>query len=481
MSDSRGMTRRSFVAGAAGAAAAVGVGVPLIGCGGDGGRRGRGRVVVVGAGLAGLTAAYELDRMGWQVTVLEARDRVGGRCHTFRRGLRYGQVAEAGGEFIDASHDAVRGYAGDFGLELDDLRKTPADKLSGAVYVDGKLRDYDKVVDSSVRSELDRLDEQVSRYADAIDTADPARTGAGLDTRSVADLLDELNLDPDARRVAEADLRSEYTVEPEELSLLFHVVLTAVSSDVADKDIERYRIRGGNDRLPGAFADRLRDSLILRSPVDSVQARRSRVQVVAGREKIDADFCVIATPLPVLREVELDVQLTRPMRDAIATLQYGDVTKTALQYDRRFWIDEDLSGDTLTELPIQATWDATGSQKGDAGILMTYSAGPEGTRVGAAAPHDRIRSAVDQVAEMYRRSGRDFVDGATITWGTERFSRGSYSAWAPGQYTRFWPALRRPYGRVYFAGEHTDLYASYMEGAVRSGRRVAQAIEARGA
>jgi monoamine oxidase len=169
------------------------------------------------------------------------------------------------------------------------------------------------------------------------------------------------------------------------------------------------------------------------------------------------------------------------MRDAIAALQYGDATKTALQYERRFWTDEDLNGDTIADLPVQATWDATGSQPGDAGILTAFSGGDEAKRVGAADPRARIEAAVDQVAEIYPRSDRYFADGATISWGKERFTRGSYSAWAPGQYTAFWPALRRSYGRVYFAGEHTDLWASYMEGAVRSGRRVAEAIEARGA
>src|SRR5437867_3089382 len=134
------MTRRSFVKGAAATTAAIGIGAPLFGCGGSSSRRDRGRVAVVGAGLAGLTAGYELSRKGWEVTVIEARDRVGGRCRTFRRELRYGQVAEAGGEYIDASHDAVRGYVSDFGLELDDLRKTEDDKLSDAVYVHGRLR-----------------------------------------------------------------------------------------------------------------------------------------------------------------------------------------------------------------------------------------------------------------------------------------------------------------------------------------------------
>jgi monoamine oxidase len=481
VSDPRGISRRTFVTRAAGAAVALGVGGPLIGCGGDSGRHGRGRVVVVGAGLAGLTAAYELDRKGWDVTVLEARDRVGGRCRTFRKELRFGQVAEAGGEFIDAAHDAVRGYADSFGLELDDLRKTKQDSLPGAIYADGKRKPYDKVVDAALKAELDRFDEQIDGYAKAIDVADPARTGAGLDTRSVADVLDDLTLDPDARALIEADLRTEYTVEPDKLSLLFHVVLSALTADASDDDIERYRIRGGNDRLPNAFADRLRDSLALSSPVESIQSRQSRVRVVAGRDKVDADFCVVATPLPVLRDMELDVQLPRPVRDAIATLQYGQVTKTALQYKGRFWIDDGLSGDTITDLPIQATYDATGSQPGDAGVLMTYSAGDVGARIGAADPRARIDAAVEQVAEMYPRSDRDFARGATIAWGRERFTRGSYSAWAPGQYTAFWPALRRAYGRVYFAGEHTDLWASYMEGAVRSGRRVADAIEARGA
>src|SRR5215203_2567567 len=168
VSDSSGMTRRRFVAGAAGAAA-LGCGIPLLGCGSEGGGKGRGRVVVVGAGLAGLTAAYELDRKGWEVTVVEARDRVGGRCRTFREELREHQVAEAGGEFIDAAHKAVRSYADIFGLELEDLRATEDDELSDAVYVDGRLRERDKVIDEGVRSELERLEEQVDRYATAID------------------------------------------------------------------------------------------------------------------------------------------------------------------------------------------------------------------------------------------------------------------------------------------------------------------------
>ncbi len=346
----------------------------------------------------------------------------------------------------------------------------------------GRLREYERAVGDDVRGELDRLAEPIDRYAAAIDVADPARTGAGLDTRSVGDLIDELDLDPEARAIAEAELRAEYAVEPDALSLLFHVVLTAVAAEQSDEDFERYRIRGGNDRLASAFADRLRDSLVLEAPVESVHSRKSGVRVVAGREKVDADYCIVAAPLPAVRRVELDMDLPAVAREAIARVRYGDVTKTALQYESRFWTDEGYSGDALTDLPIGATWDATGSQEGDGGVLMTYSAGPDAARLGAIAPRRRIDAVADQVAEVYdgARPARALERGATIAWGRERWSGGAYSAWAPGQYARYWPALRRPYGRVWFAGEHTDLYASYMEGAVRSGRRVASEIDARG-
>jgi monoamine oxidase len=166
-------------------------------------------------------------------------------------------------------------------------------------------------------------------------------------------------------------------------------------------------------------------------------------------------------------------------------VQYGDITKTALEYDSRFWADEGYSGYVLTDLAIEATWDATPADSATGGVLMTYAPAAGAARLGALPARDRVGEAADQVTKMFADTDADpeeaFVQGATIAWGRERFSGGSYSAWAPGQYTRYWPVMRRAHGRIYFAGEHTDLYASYMEGAVRSGRRVASEIEARGA
>jgi monoamine oxidase len=479
VSDSRGLSRRRFVAGIGASVAAAAAGFPLAGCDRSSGKR-RGSVVVVGAGLAGLATAYELDKSGWKVTVLEARDRVGGRCRTFRRELDYGQVAEAGGEYIDANHKILLDYAKRFGLKLENSVPAKDDDFSSAVYAKGRLRSSDVVLDDQIRYEIDRFDKKIAAYARAIDTRSPAKTGAGLDTRSVAAVIDEMALEPVARGFIEADLRREYAVEPDQLSLLFHVVLTALTLDLDDDEIEAHRIRGGNDRLPAALAHALGTKLTLRAPVTRVRDTGSGVTVTTGGEKVDADYVVVAAPLPAVREIEIDANLPKTARDAIADVQYGTIVKTALQYGTRIWNGAGWDGDTTTDLPIQSTWEATNAQRGPAGVLLAYTTSKGAGALGAEKPADRIKQTADEIDEMYPGSKDQLGRSATIAWGREKYSGGSYSAWAPGQYAKHWPALRRPYGRVYFAGEHTDLWASYMEGALRSGRRVASQIEARG-
>jgi monoamine oxidase len=156
--------------------------------------------------------------------------------------------------------------------------------------------------------------------------------------------------------------------------------------------------------------------------------------------------------------------LPAPLAGAVARLQYGTIAKTPVQYGERFWLKQGVSGDTVTDLPIGTTWDATNAQPGRRGILMTY---------GAAAG---VPEAIDGVDRVYPGSAATAITGASIHWSDEPYSGGSYSAYAPGQMTRYYAALRKPVGRMFLAGEHTDDFAGYMEGAVRSGRRAAAAV-----
>jgi monoamine oxidase len=278
------------------------------------------------------------------------------------------------------------------------------------------------------------------------------------------------------RWLMEERARVEFGVDPDRVSLLFHAWLIKLTEEQPWSETEVYRIRGGNDLLPRAFASRIEDRVLLRSPVTAVEAHRDRVEVHTGTETIVGHFAVMAVPLPALRSITFAPALLEPVRDAVASLQYGVATKTALQFDERFWRQLGYSGHTITDLPLGMTWEATTTQTGRGGILMTYAAAGEGERLGALDEPERVAEVQAQLERVYPGARDHLVATASAAWSLDPYSGGAYAAFAPGQVTRFWRALRAPVGRIYLAGEHTDVYASYMEGAVRSGRRVARAI-----
>lgn len=457
---------------------AASAGTTLASCGGSG-SRGRGRVAVVGAGLAGLIAAYELERKGVEVVLLEARERIGGRVHTARNPFLREQSAELGGEYIDASHRTLLRYVRRLDLDLDDLRGRGS-ALRSLIYVDGEAVPYDQAVTPEIRAEANRFRARVEQLAAPIDPDDPAAAGAPLDRRSVADLMDELALADGARALIERELRDEYTVEPDRLSVLFHAALTKLYARSPESGTEAFRIDGGNERLLDALIEEIDTKVDLEAPVTAIDRRSDGVTVsVDGVREVEAEFCIVTAPLRLVSEIDFRPRLPRPLAEAAAELQYGAATKTPLQYGRRFWVREGLNGDAITDLPVGTTWDATSAQPGRTGILMSYAAGADGRRFGRVPDSERIAAAATQMERVFPQARERLEAGATAAWAEERYSRGSRAAYAPGQVTRFWSALRRPVGPIYLAGEHCDSYTGYMEGAVRSGRRVGRAIARR--
>ena len=221
--DNPRFTRRRLLAAGAGAAAAGTLGAVVLGRRDSVDRalgQGSGHVIVVGAGLAGLAAAHELSSGGRTVTVLEARDRVGGRVYTLR-GFEGGQHAEGGGEYIDTVHTRMIDYVQRFGLELEDTRGGFGG-LSDAIYVRGRLRRYGSLVDAGVRREMNRYWRAIAALSRGLDPDDPVAGGEGLDERSTADLLDELGIGGLARFLLDAYVRDDYAVEADRLSLLFN-------------------------------------------------------------------------------------------------------------------------------------------------------------------------------------------------------------------------------------------------------------------
>lgn len=435
----------------------------------------RGRVIVVGAGLAGLSAAWELERHGWQVVVLEARNRIGGRCHTLR-GFAGGQIAEAGGEYIDTTHREMRRFADRFGLRLDDVRRSE-NRYEDVAYVGGRLQTYGQFAGRETGREIDRFYQQAWRLARKLDPADPAAGGAAHDRRSVADFIDQLGIGGRPREVLDREIRDDYAIEPEKLSLLFLLIETKVTWNTPDSGVEAFRVHGGNDQIARGFANRLGRAPHLGARVTEVRATSRGVRVSAGGEELQGHHVILAAPLPGLRGVRFEPALPDAVAGAIRELQYGPITKTPLQYGQRFWHRRGLSGDTFTDLPVSTTWEATDRQRGERGVLMAYSSGDAGLAAAAAPRRERIDATAAQLNRIYPDSGSLLGRAVSIAWSNSPLNGGAYSAFAPGQVTDFWTALRRSYGRVHLAGEHTATLSGYMEGALESGLRAARRVD----
>ncbi|ULA61880.1 MAG: Aminooxidase domain-containing protein [Nitrospira sp.] len=430
-------------------------------------------VIVAGAGLAGLTAARELQRRGARVTVVEARDRLGGRVWTRREGFAEGQHAEAGGDMIDPDQEAIRRLAKDLGLTLSPILRggfafarqaARAPVVTRASEAGGLWAELAQAAEPWVRTH--RLNER--RWDGPI-----ARQ---LAEQSVADWLDSIGANRQLRARLNG-MRGFFLADPEHLSLLALVDQLSTESSALD---HFYRIEGGNDRLATALAGTLHQPVQLKTMVRAVAAHRGKVRVTLrgrdGQSHMIADAVVLALPATMVRRLAFTPPLPPPQHQAFQDLQYGSATKTLLQFDRRFWR---RAGNPLaygTDLPIGAIWDGNEEQRGRSGILALLAGGSASRDTkqlltqGGAEAVVRWLKWLGATKALLRASCR-------ISWEDDPLVRGGYAVFQAGYDPEQRAWLSRPHGRILFAGEHTSLrWQGYMNGAVESGLRVAEEV-----
>lgn len=437
-------------------------------------------VVVVGAGLAGLCAARHLAQNGCGVTVLEARDRIGGRVLTMRDLVPRKKV-EGGGELIGANHPLWLALASEFKLALTDVSKD--DNAKDLIEIDGRKLAFDEA--AALWESMEKSLQQMNAAASQIEPTHPWITAGAteLDRKSIAQWIDELDADELAKRACRIMLSSDNGQEPEKMSLLAQ--LACVKGGGLERfwtETEAYRCRGGNDLLASRLADGVGSSRIcLNTPVVSIDTRREEIGGkpspclvgLADGTSIECDHVVLAVPPSTWNHIAFS-----PALPPNVAPQMGINTKYLAHVKRRFWKTDNLSQYAMSDTAVAQTWDGTdGQDEGPQACLTAFNGGPSAAEAMKWTPTTRDEKFAAILERLYPGYADNLVRARFMDWPAERWTKGGYSFPAPGQVTAIGPTLTQGIGRLHFAGEHCSYgFVGYMEGALQSGIAAARKI-----
>lgn len=433
------------------------------------------RVIVIGAGFSGLAAAFELSCAGYDVTVLEARDRVGGRVHTLYDFVD-GKTVEAGAELIGANHPTWMAYAKRFKLEM--LERTDYPDSAKPCFLGGKL-----LSPKEAETLWHEVDEQLNLYnslAEKIDSVQPWRSpnALALDNKTVDAWIDELKCSDICKRAIRLSEASDANMPGWE-SLLGR--LCTIKGGGVEKywtDTEVYRCKGGNQQLAEKLADAIgRERVHLERPVVAVDVLDKKVTVeLANGHVLEADDVIVSVPPGTWKRITF----TPPFPPQLSP-QMANQVKFLSEVKYRFWEQDNLSPNSLSDGPVAETWDATDKQSGEGHACLTVFAGGNAADTGRAWTHDqRMAHYALELERIYPRYGENFIKGIFVDWPSDPWSQAGYSAPAPGQIITLGPILYNGLGRLHFAGEHTSFaFQGYMEGGLNSGASLAKRIAQR--
>lgn len=442
------------------------------------------KVLVVGAGIAGLVAAYELNRAGHEVTVIEAQQRVGGRIHTLRQPFSAGLFAEAGAMRIPRAHRLTTAYVERF--RLDSMPFT-MNNPNALFYLHGQ-----RLTASQVAAEPECFGYPLHPY----------ERGRGADELWYSAInpfiekvrqqgpaaWDEIIRDYDeysVREFLESKGWSEGAIE--RFGLLFNQeaimnssFLELLREEVGGYYTDMYTVKGGMDQLPNAFLPALQGKIIYGARLTAIEQTAGGVTLhtrsLAGRQSFSADSAIITIPFPVLRHIEVLQPFSPGKQRAIRQLHYDASAKIFLQFRRRFWEEDEgiYGGGTITDLAIRNLYyPEHGRGSGRGIVLASYTWGEDAQRWGSLSPEERLRQALENVTAIHPQAAAEIEVGASYMWHDDEFAGGAFALFDPGQQTQLYQHIKSPEGRLYFAGEHTSTAHAWIQGSIESGLRAA--------
>lgn len=454
----------------------------------------RPRIAIVGGGIAGLNAAYQLKKAGLQATVYEASNRLGGRMQSATGAIAPGLVSELGGQLINTDHADMLALVEDFGLTLfnRDTAAAQSPFPETAFYFEGQLRS-----EAEVANNLRPLAQQIGNDASRL-FANYASVAPEFDRLSVTQYLDR-HADKIPvryiRRLLEESIRTEYGVEPGQssaLQLLFNLpVVRGSDVTVLGASDEVYLIQGGVSRIIDGLAAALSGQIRTGVHLTAVESQGAGYRLTFGSTIVEADYVILAIPPATLRQVDLRVSLPAGLRKFIREVNLGANEKLLAGFNQKVWLQNNgFVGEIWTDLGFSEIWEGSQAQSNRTDGELTFYFG------GDPAKSLQQGSATSQGAKQVDLLNR-IIPGATAAasgqyvrtaWTQNPLTQGAYVTFKPGQLTEFASyfyiesssaSLRQEVavGNLAFAGEHfSDAYYGFMNGGAETGRLAAELI-----
>lgn len=441
------------------------------------------RIGIIGAGIAGLHAAYVLKQKGYYAEIFEASSRAGGRIFTKKDLLNTGITTELGGEFIDSDHEDMLNLAAAFGLNTYDLQGDTETALTqDSYYFDNQVYSFTDLVTvfqpfaGAIQSDIDSL-------PDTIDYNTTDAAVIALDNLSIAAYLQQKGVSGWLYDFIKVAYLTEYGLEIEEQSSINFLFLFVPDSLTIDGEVfgesdERYKIAGGNQQIVDHLAEEA-VSLTLNHALASIKQINGKYELVfANGTRRVFDIVLLALPFAILRELTIQVDMPDVKKNSIQQLGYGKSAKLFAGFNSRIWRTQGYLGEVFTDANFQLGWDSSQMQPGNAGGYTFFVGGNEGDALGQSSVDQKLTQYLQQLENVFPGISADYNGKADkFHWPTHPFTKGGYACYKTGQWTSIGGAEIEPVGNLFFAGEHCSAnFQGYMNGGAESGRLAAEGI-----
>jgi monoamine oxidase len=437
------------------------------------------KILVVGAGIAGLTAAHRLRQAGVPVEIVEARNRVGGRIYTTQNVGGTSLYADLGGEFIDTTHTSLRSLTKELGLQIIDLYAADKGLVGETNYYQGRkikeseIAQWNIPLVKKIKQDLVALGNQPVTYRSKNPVA------MKLDNISIAEYLERSQIHPILNQMLQNGYTALYGRDAAEQSCLNMLLFIGTDAGVylsSDSD-ERYQIKGGNDQVPKLLGKSLSNIIQTETELEAINLTpngRYRVSLHSGNGSFEKIYerILLAVPYTTLRAIALNVDLPPIKQKAISELGYGTNSKLLTAYKQRLWVTRYKSTAFIsTDLDFNSTWEASRNHQGKFGLITNFTGGKQGLAIGQNSGESQAQSLLLQLEKIFPGINQERQGKAIRAyWTGEQYTQGSYSCYLTGQWTGISGAEKQTVGNLFFAGEHcSQKFQGYMEGGCRTG------------